>query len=422
MYKFIAVISLFIIPLITGCASSAKITPISINEPIAIPLDKKSKPLLFKKIVVKLKRGEDIGAIQGGLLCVAQSELIWLGGKVTVSGDEFTDVFKDELVKANYDVVGDPNALFDDPSEWKAEYLIAGLVNEMQANLCYPWSGFGNWSSGKGEAYMKVNWQIYSRLERKVIKEFTTEGSNKVTDAGPTGPIDVFLNAFAVATQNLIAEKGFNDLVLGNTTMVKNQSFSSIKISKLNNYNNPINNNIDNIRSSVITIFAGDGHGSGFYISNDGYILTNAHVVGGAKFVKIKLLTGREILGEVLRKNDKRDIALIKAEESFSAGIPIDTKPVNIGEEVYAVGSPLDERFSTTLSKGIVSNYYNDSGINYIQSDVNVQPGSSGGPLLDSNGNLIGLTVSGIIIGRSTTGLNFFIPINEALNILNVTL
>jgi hypothetical protein len=315
---------------VSGCASSAVIKQTESKQAIDVPVNTESRPIQFKKIVVKLDRGEDIGSIQSGLLCVPQADLIWRGGKIDVSNDDFTEVFREELTKANYEVIGSTDELFEDPSDWKAEYLIAGLVNEMQANICFPWGGFGNWTSGKGEAYMKVNWQIYSRLNRKVVYETTTEGSSKVDDSSATGPADVFLNAFSIATKNLLSDKGFHDLIVNTNQPTQQAGFSILTLVNKPLFGTSFQENINYIRSGVATVFAGDGHGSGFFISGDGYMLTNEHVVGGAKFVKVKLTTGREILGEVIRTNSARDVALIKTEESNMNALPLRNVDINM--------------------------------------------------------------------------------------------
>jgi serine protease Do len=134
------------------------------------------RPMEFKKIVVKLPKGENIGSLQGGLFCVDQAPLTWQGGRLILTGEEFTQAFRAELEKANCPVVGDSDSLFEDTSAWQAEFLVAGLVKAMKANVCYPYSGFGDYNTSKGSAYMKVDWQIYSRLYRRVVYEVSTEG------------------------------------------------------------------------------------------------------------------------------------------------------------------------------------------------------------------------------------------------------
>lgn len=411
--------------LISGCATSAKIPVTPIKQPIEIDYSKAkdSKPIQFKKIVVKLSRGEHIGAIEAGLFCVPHSDLKWRGSKMTLNSDVLTEIFREELEKANYKVVGDPDALFEDPSEWKAEILIAGLVKELKGNICYPYGGFGNWTSSKGEGYMKVEWQIYSRLDRKVIHKVTTEASSIQTETSDN-PDLVWENSFALNIQNLLADKKFNEIVTSNKrydlSVEKPLNQEKIFINCKKEKTLPINESINEVKASIVTIYANSGHGSGFFIDGNGYVLTNQHVVGEAKFVKIKLATGREVLGEVIRRNNYRDIALIKTQEQNFISLPIRKKDLSISSEVYAVGSPLDEKLDSTISKGIVSSYRDVDGLKYIQSDVNVLPGNSGGPLLDNKGNVIGVTVQGIMLRGGMADVNFFIPIHDAFKYLQI--
>ncbi len=111
-------------------------------------------------------------------------------------------------------MVGDPNALFEDQSQIQSELLLGGLAKEIQANICYPWGGFGNWTTAKGKGYLKVEWDIYSTSERKVVYKVITEGSSDLKDGSTTGTTDIFLDAFQVATHNLLSDKGFHELIL----------------------------------------------------------------------------------------------------------------------------------------------------------------------------------------------------------------
>ena len=407
--------------LLVGCVSPATIPTVAEKEVINVEDGRATKPVQFRKIVIKLKRGADIGSIQSGLFCVPRAELIYRGGRRTLSGDELTEVFQDELKAANYEVVGDPNALFEDPSTWKAQFLIAGLVKKMLANICFPNLGFGDITNGTGEAFMEVDWQIYSRLDRRVVYRLTTAGTGKVTQRQPAPETIAFLDAFAQATRNMLADQGFHDLVTGKGSLAKAKApEQSVSVTLRPISGSPISAHISDVRLGVVTVFAGDGHGSGFFIDDKGHILTNEHVVRDANFVKIKLATGREILGEVIATDPRRDVALIKAEHTGIKGLPILLPSPNIGTEVYAIGTPLDESFGTTVSRGIISAYRTEDGLEFIQSDVNILPGNSGGPLLDATGNVIGIAVQGVVFGGSMSGLNLFIPIRDALEKLSI--
>jgi len=171
------------------------------------------------------------------------------------------------------------------------------------------------------------------------------------------------------------------------------------------------------IQTSVATIFAGDSMGSGFVVSDDGYLLSNQHVVGDARYVRIKFTTGIEVNGEVVSINRARDVALIKCGQQGLKSLPIERMLPKTGEEVYAIGTPLKENLNQTVTKGIVSGFRDLDGINYIQSDVAINPGNSGGPLIDKQGNVIGIAV---LKRMDADSLGFFVPIAEAIQALDI--
>jgi S1-C subfamily serine protease len=186
------------------------------------------------------------------------------------------------------------------------------------------------------------------------------------------------------------------------------------------------------LQTAVVTIKLENSHGSGFFISKDGYLLTNHHVVGNNKFVTIKLTTGRQLPGEVVRSHKARDIALVKVNESAMEALPLQLNLPDVAAEVYAVGTPKDEKWSTTITKGIVSGYRTDDDLfgtgnkdlKLLQSDAAIHGGSSGGALVDRFGNVVAVSVGGITVTADKTGssLNFFIPIVDALKYLAVEL
>jgi S1-C subfamily serine protease len=408
----------------SGCASSANIQPVADQPVIEVQAAEQTRPIQFRKIVIKLKRGEDIGAIEAGLLCAPHAELTFRGGRMTLDSEELTETFQHELEVANYQVVGDPDALFEDPSAWKAEYLVAGLVKRMNANICYPMLGWGS-TDAKGEAFMEVQWQIYSRLDRKVVYELTTQGSSDVADSRPTGEVDVFLDAFAQATRNLLADEGFHDLIAGGGAPLARSTSTVAAPSAFvprGLFTQAIGSNMETVRSNVVVVYAGGGHGSGFVIDDDGHLLTNEHVVRAAERVTVRFESGGEATATVLAVDARRDVALLRVDRGGTGGLPIRFDAPAIGAEVYAVGAPLDPSYSATVSRGIVSALRTIDGETWIQSDVNVQPGNSGGPLLDDRGNIIGITSRGEPTDAGTpSGINFFVPITDALTRLGLS-
>jgi len=180
-----------------------------------------------------------------------------------------------------------------------------------------------------------------------------------------------------------------------------------------------IDKNSKALLGSVVTVEGPLGSGSGFYVGYDGYIVTNQHVVGEAKSVRIKFPGGFSISGEVMRTDPMRDVALIKTASATAVQLSIRKTPVKVGEVVFAIGSPFGEQLSGTVPRGIVSAERVINEKNYIQSDAAINQGNSGGPLLDANGEVIAMAQSAI---SGASGIGMFIPVKEALDSLGMVL
>ena len=390
-----------------------------------MPQGADAKPIQFKKVIVRLRRGEEVGKSFVGLACLPSGTVEWKGGRVNITDEEFTDAFREELQKYNYPVVGDPNALFEDPSSWKAELLVAGQVNKLEVSACYPMAGFGNFKDSKGGAFVRVNWQIFGQLERKVVYETSTEGSFNTENSTSFGIEKALTNAFGVAVQNLLADAKFHELVVRRGPVAA----SALMSPNASSVNGTINirggeksaTSLSMARNAAVTVFAGGGHGSGVIISPDGYVLTNEHVVREARFVTVRLANGREVIGDVIRAHSPRDVALLKLREQNlpAALLAFNLQPA-VGVDVYAIGTPRRENLDITVTRGIVSAYRDDRGQKFIQSDVQIHPGNSGGPLVVTDGRVVGIAVLGMMLGGAAQNLNFFVPIDEALAALNL--
>jgi len=324
-------------------------------------------------------------------------------------------------VVADYTTVGDPEALFQDPDAWRAEILVGGLINDIKANICYPLAGWGI-SDGKGEASITVEWQIYSRIGRKIIKKITSIGTSSIKNSSTSGQYDVFYNAFSQAVRGLLSNKEFHDIVSNDSPVVSLEDNGQSRglIPPIHYHKTSSKVSLDESKKRVVTVYAGDGHGSGFFISEDGHIITNSHVVENAKKVVIRINGGVELTGDVLSSDRNRDISLIKANINSAQFLNINVNDLATGETVYAVGSPYMNDFEGTITSGIISDYRVIDDLRFIQSDAAINPGNSGGPLLDSNGNVVGVAVSTFSVRERTTGINFFIPIADALASLRI--
>ena len=162
------------------------------------------------------------------------------------------------------------------------------------------------------------------------------------------------------------------------------------------------------------------GQGSGFIVTADGTVLTNAHVVEGAEEVTVKLNDKREFKAKVLGLDKASDVAVLKLDAKNLPTVRIGTSlHTQVGEWVLAIGSPFG--FESSASAGIVSaksrNLPDGSYVPFIQTDVAVNPGNSGGPLFNMNGEVIGINSQIYSRSGGYQGLSFAIPIEVAMNV-----
>lgn len=163
--------------------------------------------------------------------------------------------------------------------------------------------------------------------------------------------------------------------------------------------------------------------GSGFIISEDGYLLTNNHVVEDADEITVSLGDRREYIAEVIGADERSDVALLKIEANDLPVLEIgESKNLKVGEWVVAIGSPFQLRFSVT--SGIVSakgrsipNGSDSTYVPFIQTDVAINPGNSGGPLFDLEGKVVGINSQIYTRSGGYMGVSFAIPIDYAMDV-----
>ena len=157
------------------------------------------------------------------------------------------------------------------------------------------------------------------------------------------------------------------------------------------------------------------GVGSGFIISADGYVLTNAHVVDGADEVYVRLTDKREFKAKIVGADKRTDVAVLKLDATGLPAVRLgDVNRLKVGEWVIAIGSPFD--LDNTVTAGIVSAKARDTGdlVPFIQTDVAINPGNSGGPLINMRGEVVGINSQIYSRSGGYMGISFAIPIDEA--------
>jgi hypothetical protein len=179
--------------------------------------------------------------------------------------------------------------------------------------------------------------------------------------------------------------------------------------------------NISDVMKASVTIRSEEGHGSGFIISQDGYIITNYHVVSNKEDLQVILYNGYDYKAEVVRVDKKHDLALLKIEENSLSPFKLSAnRNIKLATEIYAVGTPSAEDLGQTISAGIVSGIRKTNfGGHLIQTDASINSGNSGGAIVNEQGEVIAV-VSSKLVGFGIEGVAFGIPFYEILDQLKI--
>ena len=208
--------------------------------------------------------------------------------------------------------------------------------------------------------------------------------------------------------------------VSGNLEEVKSNTEENLadlsnKLSEIQVSSSDFSSIIEDVVKAVVNVRTNLGQGSGVIFDNNGYLVTNNHVINGATEINVVDYNGNSYNAVVKRTDANSDLAVLKIEgNGFSYLDFEDISNVHIGDRVIAVGNPLGLSFSVT--EGIISGLnrqLDNSGIGYIQADVPINPGNSGGPLVNSAKKIVGITTLKI---SNSEGLGFAIPSNVVKN------
>jgi serine protease Do len=391
-----------------------------------LPVGSKARSLSLARVSDTMRQGQPWADIMWGRKCLFDNEAAWDSSEQGFSKQAAQERdFHDELVRLGFNVAGDPNDLFKEREDDGADLQVGALITDVSIMAC------GGWMPGEekldldqarsvGSAQMTVEWQVYAPIESKVVAKIPT--TVRLDFKAPQTHLVALMlrSAFAENVRALAASDSFRALVLNPGLALdgprRPSEATPIPVTLAHGALRPP----AQASASAVALFAGDGMGSGFLISREGHVLTNRHVVGAAKYLKVKWADGSETVGEVLRTDIGRDIALVKTDARGREPLVLRRGEVRPGDTVFAIGTPLDPRLQGSLTRGVVSANRFLDGYAFIQSDVVVNPGNSGGPLLDEKGAVVGVAVSGVGQDKAPRGINFFIPIGDALDFLAI--
>lgn len=354
----------------------------------------------------------------GRIICGSPIDLYWKEGVVDLLKPEILQGSISKFSELGYTVRNGINGTAS-PSSLSLELEIADL----KINMCPSNNGK---DVSQNATFLKVKWKMLDPLSGKEVFSGESLGSHDALSARPVkNGVQVSLaEALAVATNNILSDPDFIKAVAPVDMKMLAKKFDE-KISvhvHFGSGNNTFKGQVESLMKNTVIVKTRDGFGSGVVLSDKGFILTNAHVVGEEKKFKV-VLDGDTFDADLVRNSVVRDVALIKITQNISSasGVDIARELTKVGDEIYIIGAPLSLENSQTTTKGIVSAFREMQGLKYLQTDAVVNHGSSGGPVFNERGELVALTVAGLLTRDGAgLGINYLIPIDDVLTFLNI--
>lgn len=402
-------------------ATSSASTPVAIEMAEIHPIDMAplgSKPVGFQKALLTMETGADIGKVTGGWLHIEHTRLKAHPGE---GSKQLKAIALEELKKAHYTIPGSDNPLFGDDESAKARYQLGAQIPQVKLDIHFQPGWVSATVTERG--YMTIEWKVFDTLNQKVVFEKTLQTQHARTgkfDQGEEAELLMFRRNLRtlLATPEFAAfmrpsdAKQDNELSKAPTPLAIDTGAANIK--------HELPTQFSTVLESFITLEPGTGLASGVLISQNGYALTAAHVVTGLKVVSVRLHSGIVLEAEIVRLDENADIALIKLP---GAGYPplalAIGETAKLGTDIYTIGNPASKQLNATIARGVVSGYRDIDGRKFIQTDAAANPGSSGGPLLSKEGQILGI-VSWKVVGAEYQGLAFAVPVQQAIEVLNL--
>lgn len=334
---------------------------------------------------------------------------------------EFDVRANDRLRELGYKVLDPTTSAFAESDAKQARYQMAAVVNTVEQDYFLKPKGYFEVSDESyGRTILHVELQVQDSESQEVVFQKAYRGYGLEQGRDPRPIIPAFLNALehALADPELVARLSAAAPTTGGP---QSTAWVALTVPACDRGVMALPAGLNGLAKSVVVVRSGAVRGTAVVISPEGFALTAAHLTKGQARVGVKLESGLELDAEVLRADAKSDLALLRLPGRGYPCVPVVPKSPSVGENVFVVGTPLGEGFAGSVSRGVVSATRQVDGIDLVQTDASINPGSSGGPLLDRNGQLLGI-VSFKVAAPGVEGLGFGVATSNAASRLAVTL
>jgi hypothetical protein len=370
--------------------------------------------------------GSRIGNHYDGLLKVYQGP-VEITPSTVASWSQWTrEIGQAEFTRAGYSLRQVSAAFSQLQSYSGVHFAIAGKASRVRADT------YARLAGNKTQASITVTWELFDAGSRSVI--YTAMTSGDATTAGQSG--DAIVNAFRMALASFLADESLVSALQKGSSPVRVAKVADnvpwrralpresdiIEFASKEKKLDTRPASLAGVSAAVVALRGDTGFGSAFLLTKDGLALTNFHVVEGQQTLTARFESGTERPVRVVRVDSLADLALVEvfcATDCSTVSLGGEGFPAT-GTEVYAIGTPVSQSFDHTVTKGIVSALRRRGSITLLQTDAAVNPGNSGGPLVDvKTGNVVGV-VTLKVAREGVEGLGFAISIDDALRTLGL--
>ena len=382
-----------------------------------------SSPIVgFDKLIADIPEGTVIGS---SIDEKGKVEPIKWEGSIKVGESAFEQRFYQIMKQAGVNTSGkqDPK-LFSkgDQRTRLPRYLVGMQMTGQTMNLRYDHAKTYGEGSVIGRTTMACEWKVLDRSTGKVVLSVPTDGRSNHRQWRGLVQSDNLL-AFEDALVKFLADGRFVELLRSNEATVpllaEEGKDSAATVHSIEPVTLPAFKDMGEMiryaEKSCVTVITDAGHGSGVIINSEGYVITAQHVVDGTNRVEVKFSDGLRQDATIVYADVEHDLALLDIAGSGFRPLPLALQDsTGLGDDVVTIGTPADLVLGQSVAKGILSGKRKIDDKVYLQTDLAVNPGNSGGPLLDKNGRVIGI-VQSKLIGQGIEGLGFAIPMQEVM-------
>lgn len=379
------------------------------------------RALSVSKFGVQFPNATTQNVLVGRIICGRPVDLFWTQGDIDrLSQNGISDIVESVFQKYGYRYHSLSTGVM-------SSLQLEATLKKLKINVCPS----KNHLYTQDAAFVKIKWELFDPITGDLLFKTATNGSFDALRENPqkNGTENSISMAMESAAINLLATPGFAEKLKRTaeyeSSVIADESYLKIDITS-GRLSGDFRSEVNKLKANSMVIVVDKGHGSGVLLNDDGYILTNAHVVGRQKKVLVEFEHSgvkQTRSATVLRFDAARDVALLQLENVafLPDGVPLALSEPVQGDEIYVIGAPLEKSLSHTVTKGVVSAKRKMDGLDFFQTDAAINRGNSGGPVFNEKAELVAITVAGLFTNDGASlNINYLIPIESALQSLNV--